>query len=70
MRENKIDGIAPTLERPVDKADAGKAEADAKNKYAAKGTSKTGSRTGKTDKTAEKAEKADTEERPEKPAKH
>lgn len=78
MRENKIEGIAPTLERPVDKADAGKADADAKNKYAAKGTSKTGSRTGKADKTekteksdkAERSEKADVDERADKPARH
>jgi hypothetical protein len=67
MRENKIDGIAPTIERPVEKAEGGKSDADPKTKYATKSTAKTATRTARADK-AEKADGSDKSEKPAEPA--
>lgn len=54
MRENKIDGVAPTIERKDD----GDGGGDAKGKPGAKSTKASTSRAGKAER-AEKADKAD-----------
>jgi hypothetical protein len=58
MRENKIDGVAPTIERPVAGKDDGDGAGDAKGKPGAKTAKASTARAGK----AERAEKADKAE--------
>jgi hypothetical protein len=59
MRENKIDGVAPTIERPAAGKEDGEGTGDAKGKPGAKSTKASTARAGKAER-GDKADKADT----------